>query len=109
MKILDEIIEGSTAYREHIRFGGAPENNEQWLAHLAKNLAGEKRRTKSPPGTHQSHELEEEKTLLKPTLSVDPPSRIPLEHRLTEEGRASSQGREKVFGKAHQFGFLCHE
>jgi hypothetical protein len=33
VRVLDEIIEDTTAYREHIRSGGAPENNEQWLAH----------------------------------------------------------------------------
>ncbi len=75
-KILDEVIERFTAYREYIRSGGAPENNEQWIAHLAKNLAEGTRRTKSPPGTPQSHELEEEKALLKPTLAVDPPSAL---------------------------------
>ena len=84
-KILDEIIEGTSAYREFIRSGGSPKNNEQWLAHLAKNLAGDKRSTKCPPGTPQSRELEEENAPAKPTLSVDPPARIPLDLRLTEE------------------------
>jgi hypothetical protein len=60
-RILGEIIEGTTAYREFIRSGGSPKNNEQWLAHLAKNLAGDERSTKCPPGTLQSRELEEEK------------------------------------------------
>ncbi len=84
-KILDEVIERTTAYREHIRSKGVPENNEQWTAHLAKNLAEGTRRTKYPPGTRQSHELEVEDALLRPTLAADPPSRIPLELRLTEE------------------------
>ena len=84
-KILDEIIEDTTAYREYIRSGGVPENNEQWTAHLAKNLAEETRRTKSPPGTPRSHELEEERALLRLTQAVVPPAHIPLDHRLADE------------------------
>jgi hypothetical protein len=100
-KRLGETIEGTTAYREFIRSGGAPESNEQWLAHLAKNLAGDKRRTKSPPGTPQSRELEEEKSSeekapAKPTLSVDPPARIPLELRLTEEELRLRKARKSL-------------
>jgi hypothetical protein len=95
-KILDEVIERTTAYREYIRSGGVPENNEQWTAHLAKNLAEETRRTKSPPRTRQSHELEVEGALLRPTLPVDPPSRIPLELRLTEEELRLREARKAL-------------
>ncbi len=52
---------------------------------MAKNLAEETRRTKSPSGTPQSHELEEEKALLKPSLAGGPTPRIPLDLCLTEE------------------------
>ena len=93
---MDEIIEGTSAYREFIRSGGSPKNNEQWLAHLAKNLARDKRSTKSPPGTPQSRELEEEKAPSKPTLSVDPPDRIPLDLRLTEEELRLREARESL-------------
>jgi hypothetical protein len=82
---LDEIIEGTTAYREHIRSGGVQENNVHWTSHLAKNLAGETLRTKSPPGTPRSHELEEERARLRATQAMAPPLRIPLDLRLTEE------------------------
>ena len=67
-KALKDIMEVSTALRESIRSGGIPEN-AQWTSHLAKNLAEGTRRAKSPPGTPQSHELEEEEALLRATLS----------------------------------------
>ena len=82
---MDDIIEGTNAYREYIRSGGVPENNEQWTSHLAKNLAEGTRRTKSPPGTPRSHELEEERARLRATQAMAPPPRIPLDLRLTEE------------------------
>ncbi len=44
-----------------IRSAGIPEDNEQWTAQLAMNLAGDAHRSKSPPGTLQSRELEEER------------------------------------------------
>jgi hypothetical protein len=63
--VLDEIIEVSTSIREAIRSGGFPENNAQWTSHLAKNFAEGARRAKSPPGTPQSHELDDERALLR--------------------------------------------
>ncbi len=77
-------MEVSTALRESIRSGGIPEN-AQWTSHLAKNLAEGTRRAKSPPGTPQSHELEEEEALLRATQVMEPPLRVPLDLRLTEE------------------------
>ena len=53
--------------KEVIRKGGSPLDNLQWSSQLAKNLAEGERNTKSPPGTPQSLELEEEEALLKPT------------------------------------------
>ncbi len=68
-----------------IRSGGIPENNEQWTAQLAKNLASDVRRSKSPPGTLQSRELEEERAHEELNQVGEPSSRIPLDLRLTEE------------------------
>ena len=51
-----EIIDVSTTVREVIRKGGSSLDNLQWSSQLAKNLAEGERRTKSPPGTPQSHE-----------------------------------------------------
>jgi hypothetical protein len=84
-KVLDDIIEGTNAYSEFIRSGGVPENNEQWTSDLAKNLAEGTRRTKSPPGTPRSHELEEERARVRDTQVMALPLRIPLDLRLTEE------------------------
>jgi hypothetical protein len=85
-KALNDIIEGTTAYREYIRLGGMPESNAQWTSQLATNHAEETRRAKSPPGTPpRSHELEEEGALLRATQAMAPPLRIPLDLRLTEE------------------------
>jgi hypothetical protein len=82
--------------REVIRKGGSPLDNLQWSSQLAKNLAEEERNTKSPPGTPQSHELEVEKVLLRPTLAAETPSRIPLEHRLTEEELRLREARKAL-------------
>jgi hypothetical protein len=83
-KVLNDIIEGTTAYREYIRSGGVPEN-AQWTSHLAKNLDEETRRTKSPPGTPLFQELDDERTLLRATQAKVPPLRVPLDQRLTEK------------------------
>ena len=71
--------------KEVIRKGGSPIDNLQWSSQLAKNLAKEDTNKRSPPGTPQSRELEGEKAPSKSALSVDPPARIPLDLRLTEE------------------------
>jgi hypothetical protein len=86
-KIMTDTDAVSTAHKEStsIRSGGIPLDNAQWTSHLARNLAEGTRRTKSPPGTPQSHELEEERARLNVTQSSVPPSRIPLDLRLTEE------------------------
>jgi hypothetical protein len=83
-KVLNDIIEGTTSYREYIRSECVPEN-AQWISPLAKNLDEETRRTKSPPGTPLFQELDEEKTLLRATQAKAPPLRVPLDLRLTEE------------------------
>jgi hypothetical protein len=83
-KASKDIMEVSTALRESIRSGGIPEN-AQWTSHLAKNLDEETRRIKSPPGTPLFQELDDERTLLRATLSMASPLRIPLDLRLTEE------------------------
>ena len=54
---------------EHIRKGGAPKDIEL-LDRLAKNLAEETRRTKSPPGTPNHRELDGEVSLRKARESL---------------------------------------
>ena len=84
-----------------IRSGGIPENNEQWTAQLAKNLAGDMRRSKSPPGTLQSHELEDGGTLVRPTHSNRSTicSHTP---GLSFDRRRAHQASERSFGENHQ-------
>jgi hypothetical protein len=79
-----------------IRSGGIPEKNEQWTAQLAKNLAGDMRRSKSPPGTPQSHELEDEGALVRPTQTGATSARIPLDFRLTEEELRLREARKAL-------------
>ena len=81
---MKNIVEVSTSFRESIRSGGIPEN-AQWTSHFARNLTEGTRRSKSPPGTPQSHELDDERTLLRATQAKAPPLRVPLDLRLTEE------------------------
>jgi hypothetical protein len=51
---------GATTIRADLE-ASQTENNEQWNAQLAKNLAGDMHHSKSPPGTLQSRELEEKR------------------------------------------------
>ena len=54
------------------------------------------RRTKSPPGTPQSHEVEEERARLNATQSSAPPPRVPLDLRLTEEELRIRESRKAL-------------
>ena len=97
-KIRNDTDAVSTSHKEStsIRFGGIPLDNAQWTSHLARNLAEGTRRTKSPPGTPQSHELEEERARLNVTQSSVPPPRIPLDLRLTEEELRRREARKAL-------------
>ena len=98
-KIMNDTDAVSTAHKEStsIRSGGIPLDNSQWTSHLARNLAEGTRRTKSPPGTPQSHELEEERSRLNATQSA---KCITSSHTLGssfDRRRTPSQGSEKSF------------